>query len=806
MPEKIENVYIEDEMRTSYIDYAMSVIVGRALPDVRDGLKPVHRRILYAMLELGLTPDKPFKKCANVVGEVLGKYHPHGDAAVYDALVRMAQDFSLRYPLIDGQGNFGSIDGDPPAAYRYTEARLSPFAILMLEDIDKETVDFVPNFDGKLKEPTVLPSKFPNIIVNGSSGIAVGMATNIPPHNLKETIDALVFLIDNPDAEDEKLLEFIKGPDFPTGGIILGKKGIRECYLTGKGKIILRGKANIEEGAHGHKKIVITEIPYQVNKAQLVEKIAELAREKKIEGIADLRDESDRDGIRVVVELKRNVNEDVVLNLIYKFTPLETSFGVIMLALCDGEPKILTLKEMLSLYLKHREEVTRRKTEFLLKKAEERAHILEGFKIAIENIDAVINLIKKSKEPKEAKMLLIKQFSLSERQAQAILEMRLQNLTKLERDKIEEEYASLIKDIERYRSILKSKKLLMDIIKNELLEIKEKYGDERRTVILEKEPEEINVEDLIQRERINIILTESGFIKRLPVSSIRVQKKGGAGTSLFLYEGDFPKVIFTSDTHESILFFTNRGKVYCMKGFEVPEGSLQSKGKHITSILPLQKDEKIVDMISVSEWDENIYVFFITKMGMIKKTFLKEFKNSGKRGIIGIALPDEDEIVDVLRIKEGDEIIIVKNNGLGIRINSDEIRPMGRNAYGVKGIKVEGEEEVVRGTPVREEEEIVLLTSKGFGKRISPKEIRITHRGGKGIVFQKINEKTGNLTWAKSASLYDNIVIMTKEGNILKINVSNIKKLKRGASGIKLIKLKEGDFVVDASVIKKEEE
>jgi DNA gyrase subunit A len=806
MPEKIENVYIEDEMRTSYIDYAMSVIVGRALPDVRDGLKPVHRRILYAMLELGLTPDKPFKKCANVVGEVLGKYHPHGDAAVYDALVRMAQDFSLRYPLIDGQGNFGSIDGDPPAAYRYTEARLSPFAILMLEDIDKETVDFVPNFDGKLKEPTVLPSKFPNIIVNGSSGIAVGMATNIPPHNLKETIDALVFLIDNPDAEDEKLLEFIKGPDFPTGGIILGKKGIRECYLTGKGKIILRGKANIEEGAHGHKKIVITEIPYQVNKAQLVEKIAELAREKKIEGIADLRDESDRDGIRVVVELKRNVNEDVVLNLIYKFTPLETSFGVIMLALCDGEPKILTLKEMLSLYLKHREEVTRRKTEFLLKKAEERAHILEGFKIAIENIDAVINLIKKSKEPKEAKMLLIKQFSLSERQAQAILEMRLQNLTKLERDKIEEEYVSLIKDIERYRSILKSKKLLMDIIKNELLEIKEKYGDERRTVILEKEPEEINVEDLIQRERINIILTESGFIKRLPVSSIRVQKKGGAGTSLFLYEGDFPKVIFTSDTHESILFFTNRGKVYCMKGFEVPEGSLQSKGKHVTSILPLQKDEKIVDMISVSEWDENIYVFFITKMGMIKKTFLKEFKNSGKRGIIGIALPDEDEIVDVLRIKEGDEIIIVKNNGLGIRINSDEIRPMGRNAYGVKGIKVEGEEEVVRGTPVREEEEIVLLTSKGFGKRISPKEIRITHRGGKGIVFQKINEKTGNLTWAKSASLYDNIVIMTKEGNILKINVSNIKKLKRGASGIKLIKLKEGDFVVDASVIKKEEE
>jgi DNA gyrase subunit A len=806
MPEKIENVYIEDEMRTSYIDYAMSVIVGRALPDVRDGLKPVHRRILYAMLELGLTPDKPFKKCANVVGEVLGKYHPHGDAAVYDALVRMAQDFSLRYPLIDGQGNFGSIDGDPPAAYRYTEARLSPFAILMLEDIDKETVDFVPNFDGKLKEPTVLPSKFPNIIVNGSSGIAVGMATNIPPHNLKETIDALVFLIDNPDAEDEKLLEFIKGPDFPTGGIILGKKGIRECYLTGKGKIILRGKANIEEGAHGHKKIVITEIPYQVNKAQLVEKIAELAREKKIEGIADLRDESDRDGIRVVVELKRNVNEDVVLNLIYKFTPLETSFGVIMLALCDGEPKILTLKEMLSLYLKHREQVTRRKTEFLLKKAEERAHILEGFKIAIENIDAVINLIKKSKEPKEAKMLLIKQFSLSERQAQAILEMRLQNLTKLERDKIEEEYASLIKDIERYRSILKSKKLLMDIIKNELLEIKEKYGDERRTVILEKEPEEINVEDLIQRERINIILTESGFIKRLPVSSIRVQKKGGAGTSLFLYEGDFPKVIFTSDTHESILFFTNRGKVYCMKGFEVPEGSLQSKGKHITSILPLQKDEKIVDMISVSEWDENIYVFFITKMGMIKKTFLKEFKNSGKRGIIGIALPDEDEIVDVLRIKEGDEIIIVKSNGLGIRINSDEIRPMGRNAYGVKGIKVEGEEEVVRGTPVREGEEIVLLTSKGFGKRISPKEIRITHRGGKGIVFQKINEKTGNLTWAKSASLYDNIVIMTKEGNILKINVSNIKKLKRGASGIKLIKLKEGDFVVDASVIKKEEE
>jgi len=806
MPEKIENVYIEDEMRTSYIDYAMSVIVGRALPDVRDGLKPVHRRILYAMLELGLTPDKPFKKCANVVGEVLGKYHPHGDAAVYDALVRMAQDFSLRYPLIEGQGNFGSIDGDPPAAYRYTEARLSPFSVLMLEDIDKETVDFVPNFDGKLKEPTVLPSKFPNIIVNGSSGIAVGMATNIPPHNLREVVDALVFLIDNPDVEDEKLLEFIKGPDFPTGGIILGKKGIKECYLQGKGKIILRGKVNIEEGPHGHKKIVITEIPYQVNKAQLVEKIAELAREKKIEGILDLRDESDRDGIRVVIELKRNVNEDVVLNLLYKFTPLETSFGVIMLALYNSEPKILTLKEMLSLYLKHREEVVRRKTEFLLKRAEERAHILEGFKIAIENIDAIINLIKKSKEPKEAKTFLMKQFSLSEKQAQAILEMRLQNLTKLEREKIEEEYASLIKEIEKYRSILKSKKLLMEIIKRELLEIKEKYGDQRRTVILEKEPEEIDVEDLIQREKINIILTESGFIKRLPVSSIRVQKKGGTPTSLFLYEGDFPKVIFTSDTHESVLFFTNRGKVYCMKGFEVPEGSLQSKGKHITSILPLQKDEKIVDMISVSEWDENIYVFFITKMGMIKKTFLNEFKNAGKRGIIGITLPQEDEIVDVLKIKEKDEIIMVKNNGLGIRINSDEIRPMGRNAYGVKGIKVEEDEEVVRGAPIREEEEIVLLTSNGFGKRISPKEIRITHRGGKGIVLQKINEKTGKLIWAKSASLEDEIVIMTKEGNIVKVKVKNMKKLKRGATGVKVLKLKEGDTLVDASVIKKEEE
>ncbi len=806
MPERIENVYIEDEMRTSYIDYAMSVIVGRALPDVRDGLKPVHRRILYAMLELGLTPDKPFKKCANVVGEVLGKYHPHGDAAVYDALVRMAQDFSLRYPLIDGQGNFGSIDGDPPAAYRYTEARLSPFSILMLEDIDKETVDFVPNFDGKLKEPTVLPSKFPNIIVNGSSGIAVGMATNIPPHNLKEVVDALVFLIDNPDAEDEKLLEFIKGPDFPTGGIILGKEGIKECYLQGKGKIILRGKVNIEEGSHGHKKIVIKEIPYQVNKAQLVERIAELAREKKIEGISDLRDESDRDGIRVVIELKRNVNEDVVLNLLYKLTPLETSFGVIMLALCDGEPKILTLKEMLSLYLKHREEVTRRKTEFLLKRAEERAHILEGFKIAIANIDAIIDLIKKSKEAKEAKMLLIKQFNLSEKQAQAILEMKLQNLTKLEREKIEEEYASLIKEIEKYRSTLKSRKLLMDIIKKELLEIKEKYGDDRRTVILDKEPEEIDIEDLIQRERINIILTESGFIKRLPVSSIRVQRKGGTGTSLFLYEGDFPKVIFTSDTHESVLFFTNKGKVYCMKGFEIPEGTLQSKGKHISSIFPLQKNEKIVDMISAGEWDEKSYIFFITKMGIIKKTLLNEFKNAGKRGIIGITLPDEDEIVDVLKVKEKDEIIIVKNNGLGIRVNSDEIRPMGRNAYGVKGIKVNGEEEVVRGAPVKEGEEIVLLTSNGFGKRISPEEIRVTHRGGKGIVLQKINEKTGKLTWAKSASPYDNLVIMTKDGNILKINVSNIKKLKRGASGIKLIKLKEGDFVVDASVIKREEE
>ncbi|MEO0232094.1 MAG: DNA gyrase subunit A, partial [candidate division WOR-3 bacterium] len=556
----------------------------------------------------------------------------------------------------------------------------------------------------------------------------------------------------------------------------------------------------------GHKKIIITEIPYQVNKALLVERIADLVREKKIEGIIELRDESDRDGIRVVIELKRGVNEEVVVNLLYKLTPLETSFGVIMLALSDNEPKILTLKEMLSLYLKHREEVTRRKISFLLKRAEERAHILEGFKIAIANIDKVINIIKKSGEPKEAKLSLMKEFKLTDKQSQAILEMKLQNLTRLEREKIEEEYALLIKDIEKYRSILKSKKLLMEIIKNELKEIAEKYGDERKTEILEKEPEEIDIEDLIQRERITVILTESGFIKRVPASSIRLQKKGGIGASLFLYEGDFPKVIFTCDTHDHILFFTQRGKVYSIRGFDLPEGSLQSKGKHISSFFLLNKDEKIVDMVSISEWNEDEYIFFITKMGTIKKTSLSEFKNAGKRGIIGITLPEADELIDVLKVREKDEIVFVKNSGLGIKINSSEIRPMGRNAYGVRGIRVEKGEEVVRGALVKEGEEIISLTSKGFGKRFDPGEIRVTHRGGKGILLHKVSEITGKVAWIKSAPKEGEVVLMTKEGNILKIKISNIKKLKRNAKGVRLIKLKGEDFVVDACVVKKEEE
>lgn len=805
MPEKIEVVYIEDEMRASYIDYAMSVIVGRALPDVRDGLKPVHRRILYAMLELGLTPDKPFKKCANVVGEVLGKYHPHGDMAVYDALVRMAQDFSLRYPLIDGQGNFGSIDGDPPAAYRYTEARLSHFAVLMLEDIDKDTVDFVPNFDGKLKEPVVLPSKFPNLLVNGSSGIAVGMATNIPPHNLNEIVDALIFLIENPEATDEEILKIVKGPDFPTGGLIVGRKGIEEAYLTGKGRIVLRGKTVIEEGTRGHKRIVITEIPYQVNKSVLVEKIALLVREKKLEGISDLRDESDRDGIRVVIELKRGVNENVVLNILYKLTPLEATFGVIMLALVDGEPKILTLKEMLKLYLQHREEVTRRKISFLLKRAEERAHILEGFKIAISNIDSIVNLIKTSKEPKEAKDRLIKEFSLTEKQAQAILDMKLQNLTRLEREKINSEYASLIKDIERYRSILKSKKLIMNEVRNELEEIKKKYGDERKTFILEREPEELKVEDLIHREKIMVILTESGFIKRLSVFSIKSQKKGGMGSGIFLYEGDFPKVVFTCDTHDYVLLFTNRGKCYSIKGFEIPEGTLQSKGKHVSGIFQIPEGEKIIDMVSLPSWEFEEYIFFITKNGMIKKTEVKEFRNSGRRGIIAITLPPEDELVDVLKVRDDDEVIFAKNTGLAIRINSKEVRAMGRNAYGVKGIKVSKGEYVVRGTVIRENEEIVSITQNGMGKRVSPREIRVFHRGGKGILFHKVNERTKDLVWIKSAGEEDEIIMMTRNGNVLRIKVSSIKRLKRGASGIKLIKLKEDDVIIDACVIKKEE-
>ncbi len=805
--EKIQPVEIEEEIKYSYLDYAMSVIVSRALPDVRDGLKPVQRRVLYTMYELGLLHNRPYKKCARIVGETLGKYHPHGDAAVYDTLVRLAQDFTMRYPLVDGQGNFGSIDGDSPAAMRYTEARLSAIAEEMLQDIEKNTVDFRPNFDETLKEPEVLPTILPNLLVNGSSGIAVGMATNIPPHNLNEIVDGLIALLKNPDLPVEKLMKYVKGPDFPTGGIIVGLSGIKEAYTTGRGRITVRAKANIEN-YKGRSRIVVTEIPYQVNKASLIEKIAELVQNKKIEDISDIRDESDKDGMRIVIELKRDAQPEVILNNLYKHTNLQSTFGVIMLALVNGVPKILNLKEMMMEFINFRLNVIVRRTKFELDDAERRAHILEGYKIALDNIDEIVELIKKSKDPETAKTNLMKRFKLSEIQAKAILDMRLQRLTGLERSKIEAEYKETIKLIERLKSILRSKELQKELIKEELLKLKEKYGDERRTQIIEDE-EEFTIEDLIAEEDVVITITHNGFIKRYPVSGYRRQNRGGKGiTATATREDDFVEHMFVASTHHYIIFFTDKGRAYWLKVHEIPEAGRASRGRSISHLINKEPDEKITAFVTVKEFNEKLFITMVTKMGYVKKVPLEEFSNPRRIGIIAINLNRGDRLVDA-RLTDGtQDLIIGTRKGMAIRFNEKDIRPMGRQATGVRGIKLEKGDEVIGMIAVkRPGTTILVVTEKGFGKRSELSDYRITHRGGKGIITVKVNERTGDMVAIKEVLDNDDIMIVTTKGYLIRHHIKDIRVMGRHAQGVKLIKLNHDDSIASvASVVAEDEE
>lgn len=787
--DKIVDIKIEDEMKTSYLDYAMSVIVSRALPDVRDGLKPVHRRILYAMNELGMTPDKPYRKSARIVGDVLGKYHPHGDSSVYLAMVRLAQDFNTRYPLVDGHGNFGSIDGDSPAAMRYTEARMSKLSLEMLRDIKKDTVDFRPNFDETLKEPEVLPSRFPNLLVNGSSGIAVGMATNIPPHNLNEIIDGIIMLIDEPESDVGDLMKVIKGPDFPTGALIMGKDGIETAYRTGRGKITLRAVAEIEEGTRGRDRIVVTEIPYQVNKAKLIEKIAELVRDKKIEGISDLRDESDRDGMRIVIDLKRDVSPNIVLNNLYKHTQLQATFGIIMLALVDNEPKILTLKQALGHYLNYQKEIITRRTQFDLNKAEERAHIVEGLKIALDNIDEVINIIRNSKEEATARKRLMDSFSLSEKQAQAILDMRLRRLTGLEREKLEEEYEALIKEINRYKEILANERLIYEIIKEELLEIKEKYGDERKTRIVPK-ADEIDIEDMIEEEDVIITLTHQGYIKRMPEATYKTQRRGGRGiTGITTKNGDFVEHLFITSTHDSILFFTNKGKAYLLKAYEIPEGRRQARGTAIVNLLSLDRGETISAVIPIEEYHPDINLVFVTKCGFIKKTKLSEYRNIRKSGIIAISLRDDDELIAVRTTEGKSELIVVTSMGMAIRFSEEDVREMGRNAMGVVAIKLKEDDEVVAMDLVEENKDLLVVSEYGFGKRTPLDEYRLQNRGGVGIKTYNVKGKTGKLVSAKVIDDRDEIIMISMSGIIIRLISDDISQMGRNTQGVTLMRI-----------------
>ncbi len=805
--EKVVPVDIEDEMKGSYIDYAMSVIVARALPDVRDGLKPVHRRVLFGMNELGLASNRAYKKSARIVGEVLGKYHPHGDTAVYDTMVRMAQDFSLRYPLVDGQGNFGSVDGDSPAAMRYTEARLSRIAEEMLRDLEKNTVDFSPNFDDTLKEPTVLPALVPNLLVNGTAGIAVGMTTNIPPHNLSEVIDGCVTIIDNPSLEDAKLMKIIKAPDFPTGGIIYGYEGVRDAYKTGRGRILVRAKATIETGRNERQSIVITEIPYQVNKAGLIEKIAELVRDKKIEDIADIRDESDRDGLRVVIELKRDANATVVLNNLYKHTQMQTTFGVIMLALVDGKPQILTLRQLIDHFIKHRNAVIVRRTKFDLDEAEKRAHILEGYIIALDNIDEIIKLIKKSKDVPTAQEGLMKRFKLSEIQAKAILDMRLQKLTGLERKKVEEEYKETIKLIERLRAILASKKLQMQMIKEELLEVKKKYGDERRTEVVYK-AEEFSIEDMIAEEDVVITISHSGYIKRFPVSGYRRQARGGKGvTGATTKEDDFIEHMFIASTHHYIMFFTDKGRCYWLKVFEIPEAGRAARGKSIVNMIEKPADENIEAFVAVQEFDSAHSVVMVTELGMIKKTQLDEYSNIRRSGIVAISLQKNDRLKDVKLSDGTNDIIIGTHHGMAIRFNEKEARQMGRTAGGVRGIKLNKGDKVIGGVVIKRRSTTILVVAEnGFGKRSDLEEYRVSHRGGKGVFTIKTTEKTGMMVAIKEVLENDDVVVVTTRGVIIRQPAKTIRVAGRNTQGVRLIRLDGGDKISAVAVVPSEEE
>lgn len=804
--DRLYPIDLEHEMKRSFISYAMAVIITRALPDVRDGLKPVHRRILYAMHELGVTPDKPFRKCARIVGDVLGKYHPHGDSSVYGALVRLAQDFATRYPLVEGQGNFGSVDGDGAAAMRYTEARMSKINLEMLADIDKETVDFSPNFDETLMQPNVLPSRFPNLLVNGSSGIAVGMATNIPPHNLGEVIDGVVKLIDKPDATTQELMECIKGPDFPTGGIILGRKGIYDTYATGRGRIVVRAKTDIEPMPGNRQRIVVTEIPYMVNKAVLVAKIAELVHEKRLEGISDIRDESDREGMRVVIELKRDVNAAVVLNYLYKHTQMQDAFGAIMLALVDGEPKVLSLHQMLYHYLEHQKEVIVRRTRYDLDKAEARAHILEGLLIALDNIDEIVRIIRGSANTAEAKTQLMERFGLSDKQAQAILDMRLARLTGLERERLQEEYAELEKTIAYLRAVLADEKMVLAIVREEILEIKAKYADERRTQISVMDGE-IDPEDLIQEDSVVLTLTHFGYVKRIPRATYRSQNRGGKGImGMTTREEDYCEKLLVTSTHDDIMFFTNKGRVYSLKGYEIPEAGRAARGTAIVNLLQLDGGEKVTAMITLPGEREGKYLVMATRCGTIKKTALEEFANLRKTGLIAIVLREDDELIGVELTDSTKELILGSRMGQAIRFSESDIRVMGRNSMGVRSMDLAEGDEVISVAVVHEGEHVLAITQKGYGKRTEIGEFRLQSRGGKGILAMRLTEKTGLLAAQLLVHEDEDIMLITDDGTIIRMPVSDISIIGRVAQGVRVMRVEGESRIVGVTATEREEE
>lgn len=806
--EKISQIKDRDigvEMRDSFMDYAMSIIVSRALPDVRDGLKPVHRRILFAMSELGMAPDKPYKKSARIVGEVIGKYHPHGDSAVYETMVRMAQDFSMRYMLVDGHGNFGSIDGDMAAAMRYTEARLSKIAMEMLRDINKETIDFAPNYDGEEKEPIVLPARYPNLLVNGVSGIAVGMATNIPPHNLGEVIDGVQAMIQNPEITSMELMDYIQGPDFPTSGYILGRSGIRQAYQTGRGSVTMRAKATIEEN-NNKARIVVNELPYQVNKARLVEKIAELVREKRIEGITDLRDESDRNGMRVVIELRRDVNPSVVLNNLYKHTAMQSTFGVNMLAIVNNEPKLLTLREVLHHYIQHQIEVIRRRTQYDLKKAEARAHILDGLRVALDNLDEVIRMIRASNTSDVARESLIERFSLSLEQAQAIMDMRLQRLTGLEREKIENEYNELLVKIAEYREILANEDLVLEIISTELNEIKERFGDERRTEITVGE-ESILDEDLIPKEEVIVTVTHTGYIKRSPVTTFRSQKRGGRGViGMDMKDTDFVQHLFVTNSHNHLLFFTDKGKVYRIKAYEIPELGRTARGTPVINLIQIEQGESVNAVISVEQFEGDQHLFFATKQGVVKKTRLDDYTNIRKGGLIAINMREDDELIEVKLTDGKQEIIMGTSYGMSIRFSEGNVRPMGRSATGVKGITLDEGDAVIGMDIVDDDQKVLIVTSKGYGKRTPGSDYRIQTRGGKGIKTMNVTDKNGKLAGLKVVKDEEDLMIITTSGTLIRMDIKGISTMGRNTQGVKLIHIRDEDSVATICRTDKNEE